>query len=260
MWRQPVDPSEASSAEIREHVLARMLEWRAQIPDDSEAFLGTYGSGMADKAVRYVGVLLHRAVTTLLPDADLGAKPTFGRYVSTIEQFGRDMRPTCLGLPRRLVTAAEIETLKQLSRTRARMAHVEEVPVADAAAIGFLRPPELRDVLDLVEHAVRMPIFDELICVEGQVHGDPTTEVPPVTTLVINADASYCLACGRGADPTEKRHLTVLTGEEPSPPGCGAAFTETATDAFVTPRFAAGILELRPDLPFAGRRGIEGRA
>ena len=83
-----------------------------------------------------------------------------------------------------------------------------------------------------------------------------------MTTLVINADESYCAACGHGADPKEVRHVTVLglDGGDPQAIGCDALFTETATDTFVYPKFAAAVAELRPDLPFIGRNGMGGRA
>jgi hypothetical protein len=85
-------------------------------------------------------------------------------------------------------------------------------------------------------------------------------------TLVINSDYSYCSACGEGAVPEESSHVSIRwremadgwarpRGEQ----GCGATFTATATDSFDR-RIGPAILEMRPDLPFHGTRGVDFRA
>jgi hypothetical protein len=82
-----------------------------------------------------------------------------------------------------------------------------------------------------------------------------------MTTLVINDDASYCAACGRGALPEELAHVTVLGIDvKPGESGCGAVFDSVATDFPVYPALVAQIAALRPDLPFIGHHQEPGRA
>ncbi len=87
-------------------------------------------------------------------------------------------------------------------------------------------------------------------------------------TLVINSDSSYCSACGGGAKLDEDAHLTILPREvaggylplpEDQRAGCGATFTASATESFM-PGIAELIRQTRPDLPFMGVYGVEGRA
>jgi hypothetical protein len=87
-------------------------------------------------------------------------------------------------------------------------------------------------------------------------------------TLVINSDSSYCSACGGGAEMNEDAHLTLLPRElaggyvplpEGQRAGCGATFTASATDSFM-PGIGELIRQTRPDLPFIGVHGVEGRA
>lgn len=87
-------------------------------------------------------------------------------------------------------------------------------------------------------------------------------------TLIINADSSYCSACGGGAKLDEDAHLTILPREvaggyvpvpEGQRAGCGATFVASATESFM-PGIGELIRQTRPDLPFEGVYGIEGRA
>lgn len=87
-------------------------------------------------------------------------------------------------------------------------------------------------------------------------------------TLVINSDSSYCSACGGGAMLDEDAHFTILPREvaggyvelpEGQRSGCGATFIASATESFM-PAIAELIRQTRPDLPFMGVYGVEGRA
>ena len=161
---------EETSAVIRDHLLGKTDGWREQLPPDG-TFMGTLGAGIALSAISLVGVLLRRAVVVLLPEATLPERPTLGFYVNAIERYGRDHAITCIQQSRRLVTAPEIRVLNMLSRKRAALAHQEEAWASDASAIGRLQPSEVRALLDVVSAAVRLPIFDELICREAASSG-----------------------------------------------------------------------------------------
>jgi hypothetical protein len=52
-------------------------------------------------------------------------------------------------------------------------------------------------------------------------------------TLIINGDDSRCGRCGKGADPTELAHVTVLTLEGWFA-GCGARFVSASSDVEMT--------------------------
>ena len=87
-------------------------------------------------------------------------------------------------------------------------------------------------------------------------------------TLVVNSDSSYCSACGGGASLGEDQHLTLLPRElaggtvelpDGQRAGCGATFTASATESFM-PGVGELIRQTRPDLPFMGVHGVEGRA
>ena len=87
-------------------------------------------------------------------------------------------------------------------------------------------------------------------------------------TLVINSDSAFCSACGGGAEMDEDAHMTILPREiaggfmevpKDQRAGCGATFTASATESFM-PGIAELIRKARPDLPFMGVHGVEGRA
>jgi hypothetical protein len=87
-------------------------------------------------------------------------------------------------------------------------------------------------------------------------------------TLVNNSDSAYCSACGGGAQLDEDAHMTLLPREvaggwidvpKDQRAGCGATFTASATDSFM-PAVGELIRQTRPDLPFVGVHGVEGRA
>jgi hypothetical protein len=123
---------------------------------------------MALRAVSTVGVLLRRSVAAFFPDVDLGSKPTFGQYLQAIDRYGRGQRMACTGSPRYLVTNSEMRVLNELSRKRSALAHLEERPVWDPKGVGYFKPSDLRALLDLITSALALPIFDELVCREGQ--------------------------------------------------------------------------------------------
>jgi hypothetical protein len=169
-----VETHEKTSAEIRVHLLEKIVEWKERLPPDG-TFMGTYGAGIALSAVTLIGVLIKRAVDVLIPDAEPSDKPTIGFYVSTIERYGRDHKTICVQPPRHLVTSPEVKLLKRLSRTRASLAHQEGEPAFDVSMIGRLGPSEVRDFLDLVGTVARLAIFDELTCRETQRTGSKAT-------------------------------------------------------------------------------------
>jgi hypothetical protein len=87
-------------------------------------------------------------------------------------------------------------------------------------------------------------------------------------TLVINSDSAFCSACGGGAKLDEDAHFTIVPREvaggyvpvpEGQRAGCGATFTACATESFM-PGVGELIRKARPDLPFMGVYGSEGRA
>lgn len=91
---------------------------------------------------------------------------------------------------------------------------------------------------------------------------------PDGATLVVNSDSSYCSACGGGARLDEDAHMTLLPREvaggslelpQGQRAGCGATFSASATESFM-PGIAELIRQSRPDLPFAGVHGVEGKA
>jgi hypothetical protein len=87
-------------------------------------------------------------------------------------------------------------------------------------------------------------------------------------TLVVDSDSAFCSACGGGAEISEDAHMTILPREvaggyvpvpEGQRAGCGAIFTACATHTFM-PGIGELIRQARPDLPFVGVYGSEGRA
>jgi hypothetical protein len=168
------------SREIRSHILSRVSAWREMLPADDQQLFGTLGSGMAWHAVDSVAILLRRAVTVLLPEADVGSKPTFGKYVNAVERYGRSHSLACTGQARRLVLPTEVAILNTMSRTRARLAHLEEVEIAGPGDVGYFMAAEMREILDLVETVLALPIFDELVCRENTTGATPPTDDPAV--------------------------------------------------------------------------------
>lgn len=73
-----------------------------------------------------------------------------------------------------------------------------------------------------------------------------------MTTLIINADESICGNCGRGADPNESRHATVLAFIPGI--GCGSQFTDIGTNSN-DPLVLDAVRKMRPDLLFLGTLG-----
>jgi hypothetical protein len=66
--------------------------------------------------------------------------------------------------------------------------------------------------------------------------------------LVVNLTSSVCGECGKGCDPREKSHQTVLGyGVKPGTKGCGAAW-DRVTSHYVGPDIERAIRKMRPDL------------
>lgn len=68
-------------------------------------------------------------------------------------------------------------------------------------------------------------------------------------TLYINRSDSQCGACGRNADPYEKRHDSIWAWAG-TLPGCHAEFTEVSSHYSDHDGLYDRIREMRPDLPF----------
>lgn len=78
--------------------------------------------------------------------------------------------------------------------------------------------------------------------------------------LFIDRSNSRCGACGKGADPAEKQHDTII---EYSPntgrPGCGAIYEAVSTNYVNLDGLYDSIKEMRPDLQFVDPIGSHGR-
>ena len=73
--------------------------------------------------------------------------------------------------------------------------------------------------------------------------------------LYVGRTSSTCGACGKGADPHELRHSTILRYAPGDPgPGCGALFTDVASE-YIGESAEQAVRALRPDLPFVGGLG-----
>jgi hypothetical protein len=68
-----------------------------------------------------------------------------------------------------------------------------------------------------------------------------------MAVLYINRFDSRCGNCNKSASPYENSHLSIL-GYTPGP-GCGAVFTEVASDYF---GMQDAVTRIRPDLPWVG--------
>jgi hypothetical protein len=75
-----------------------------------------------------------------------------------------------------------------------------------------------------------------------------------VATLYINKSESRCGNCGKGADPYEESHITLLgwfaTNDKMH--GCGAVFDMVDSDYVGMPGLVKSIKDMRPDLPYVG--------
>jgi len=161
-----MDRVELLSAEtIRSELLNSISRWREELRyvDTSRS---TLGFGIATRSVALVAALTQAAVECLIPQAVLPDRPTLGQRINALERYGPALRMTCSEQPRRLVTRPELERLRRLSRMRAFVAHQEDQGLNTVAEIGRMSSPEVIDFLDVVEEVARLPLFDELICVE----------------------------------------------------------------------------------------------
>lgn len=66
--------------------------------------------------------------------------------------------------------------------------------------------------------------------------------------LVINRSSSTCGDCGRGADPNEKSHKTIIEySPDTGSKGCGAKWTKVSSD-YSGKDNKRRTMEMRPDL------------
>jgi hypothetical protein len=70
-------------------------------------------------------------------------------------------------------------------------------------------------------------------------------------TLIVSSSSSKCGTCGRGADPNEETHKTVLGWGADLGEGCGVHFTHI-TSGYVGPDVETATRALRPDLIYIG--------
>lgn len=69
--------------------------------------------------------------------------------------------------------------------------------------------------------------------------------------LRIGRSSSHCGECGRGANPHQLTHDTVLSWsrEEAAKPGCGVRWTHVESE-YIGPEAEAATRRLRPDLAY----------
>lgn len=72
-----------------------------------------------------------------------------------------------------------------------------------------------------------------------------------MSTLIVNRSESRCGDCGRGADPHELSHDTVLGYGGPYGPGCGVVWDSVASD-YVGMHMQEITANMRPDLTWVG--------
>lgn len=74
--------------------------------------------------------------------------------------------------------------------------------------------------------------------------------------LIVDRFSSKCGVCGKGANPDEKTHETVLGYAPPEMlgEGCGAEWTHIEADC-VYPGIEKRLAEMRPDLIVIGMEG-----
>lgn len=73
-----------------------------------------------------------------------------------------------------------------------------------------------------------------------------------MVTLYINKSESRCGGCGKGADPYEESHITLVgwAAVNDKMKGCGADYTDVSSDYRYFPGLAEAIQAMRPDLPY----------
>lgn len=73
-----------------------------------------------------------------------------------------------------------------------------------------------------------------------------------MATLFIDKSDSTCGACGKGADPYEESHITLMGwyAVNDNIKGCGAKFDSVSTHYNNLGGLEDRIEEMRPDLPF----------
>lgn len=73
-----------------------------------------------------------------------------------------------------------------------------------------------------------------------------------MATLLVDRSSSRCSACGKGCDPHELTHATILTyGPMNGSPGCGARFDSIQAMYMLDGHEDDDMHRLRPDLPAA---------
>ena len=68
-------------------------------------------------------------------------------------------------------------------------------------------------------------------------------------TLIVSGTSSKCGVCGKGADPHEERHITVLGWGGQEKNGCGVRWTHITT-SYIGGGIEDATKEMRPDLIF----------
>ncbi len=163
-----MDRAEPLSARAtRSELLDSIRRWREDLTH-VDMTRSTLGFGIASRSIGLVAALMQVAVERLVPEAVLPERPTLGHRIQALERYGPAHRMTCSEQPRRIVTRPELKRLLRLSRMRAFVTHQEDQGLSSAAEIGRMTSPEVIEFLDAVEAVARLPLFDELICVEGR--------------------------------------------------------------------------------------------
>lgn len=67
--------------------------------------------------------------------------------------------------------------------------------------------------------------------------------------LIIGRSNSRCGTCGKGADPYQKFHVSVLQYSPDWVEGCGAKW-DVVTSDYSGEEMRQAVVDMRPDLPF----------
>lgn len=128
-----------------------------------------------DKAEKYVGALIEKAVAAL-SEKDLHKKATLGPMLDELERVGPSRTLECLGRERPVVTTDDIATLRRFVAWRNAFAHPDEATRQRWRLVGGPTSDEIRDLIDLVDEIVSLPVVDELICREQRTSAETGSE------------------------------------------------------------------------------------
>jgi hypothetical protein len=154
----------ASAQAIRQQIQERLPRWQRDLEGASQ-FRGTLGMGIGMGALALVEALLRLATQDLLPDVPIRKKPTIGDYVNALAGSGQQHKLRCSDPSRSLVTAAEVELLREFARCRNEVAHQADREKS-AEPLGRVAPNEVRRLLTLSERVAALPLVEELVCRE----------------------------------------------------------------------------------------------